>query len=146
LHYNSFILKKLGLILIVLLGSLSGYSQCTGTPPDPIVIDSVSVDPFGNVVVSWQASNSTNIAVPVNATPASYTIRRVDPITGNPEIIPSAANISVCAKILLLPLQAQAFLRKQILKLINMQYLLLIHAVRDLVVLLFLMLFTTPCY
>lgn len=89
LNNHSF-LKKTGLILFLLIGTLSVFSQCIGVAPDRIVIDSVSVDAFGNVIVSWQPSNSTNIAPPNIAT---YTIRRIDPVTGaNQDLIP---NISI---------------------------------------------------
>lgn len=71
-----FDLKYLIAILFSFIFFSNGQSQCLkGIVPDPIIVDSVSVMPNGDVVISWQPSTFPDIE--------KYHIVYIDPLTQN---------------------------------------------------------------
>jgi gliding motility-associated-like protein len=78
------ILRYLIFILFSCILFSRGFSQCAvGNIPDPIIVDSVSVLPNGDVVISWQPSVFPDLV--------KYQVVILDPITSNIVIIDSVS-------------------------------------------------------
>lgn len=82
------ILKKLGIIILLLIGFTKVQANCaTGTVATPIV-DSISVDLAGNVTICWQALGDPDVV--------TYAIFTINPFTGAYDSINSVAAPTNC--------------------------------------------------
>ncbi len=81
-------MKKLGLILLLLIGFTKVHANCaTGIVPVPVV-DSVTVDLAGNITICWQPIVDPDLEF--------YTIFMVNPLTGANDSIDSVAIGTTC--------------------------------------------------
>lgn len=81
-------------IIFTLFFSFENLAACipNGGQLTPVLVDSVSVDALGNVIICWQASSDADIA--------KYYIFHKNPLTGSNDVIDSVGSATTCYTIL----------------------------------------------